>query len=162
MAYVVGALRTVMEWATVPVLAVAMCLPHGALVYWLSSSSVSLLQVPNPAMPSARSTEAHMQSSVCHPACLYNRRGFACEHGCWRPSALMSGHGLTSRNAAAQSAALRRPAIRSALRLSSQDPAGAPARQDWSTATATASEHARADADGPSTAELFLQVCSGC
>ena len=96
MAYVVGALRTVMEWATVPVLAVAMCLPHGALVYWLSSSSVSLLQVPNPAMPSARSTEAHMQSSVCHPACLYNRRGFACEHGCWRPSALMSGHGLTS------------------------------------------------------------------
>ena len=45
MAYVMGALRTVMEWATVPVLAVAMCLPHGALVYWLSSSTVSLAQV---------------------------------------------------------------------------------------------------------------------
>lgn len=44
-AYVVGALKTVMEWATVPVLVVAMCLPHGALVYWLSSSSVSLAQV---------------------------------------------------------------------------------------------------------------------
>ena len=73
MTYVMGALRTVMEWATVPVLAVAMCLPHGALVYWLSSSSVSLLQVPDPAMPSARSTEAHMQSSVCHLACLNNK-----------------------------------------------------------------------------------------
>ena len=48
MAYVMVALRTVMEWATVPVLAVAMCLPHGALVYWLSSSSVSLAQVRQP------------------------------------------------------------------------------------------------------------------
>ena len=74
MAYVMGALRTVMEWATVPVLAVAMCLPHGALVYWLSSSSMSLLQVPSLAMPSARSTEAHIQCPVCHLACLYNRK----------------------------------------------------------------------------------------
>ena len=45
MAYMMGALRIAMEWATVPVLAVAMCLPHGALVYWLSSSTVSLAQV---------------------------------------------------------------------------------------------------------------------
>ena len=45
MAYVMGGLKTLMEWATVPVLAVAMCLPHGALVYWLSSSSLSLAQV---------------------------------------------------------------------------------------------------------------------
>ena len=45
MTYVMGSLRTLMEWATVPVLAVAMCLPHGALVYWLSSSSLSLAQV---------------------------------------------------------------------------------------------------------------------
>ena len=43
-AYMMGVLRTVLEWATVPVLAVAMCLPHGALVYWLSSSTVSLAQ----------------------------------------------------------------------------------------------------------------------
>ena len=44
-AYMMGVLRTVLEWATVPVLAVAMCLPHGALVYWLSSSTVSIAQV---------------------------------------------------------------------------------------------------------------------
>ena len=52
-AYVMGALRTIMEWATVPVLAVAMCLPHGALVYWLSSSTVSLAQVRSYAVPLA-------------------------------------------------------------------------------------------------------------
>ena len=64
MAYVMGALRTVMEWATVPVLAVAMCLPHGALVYWLSSSSVSLLQVPSLAMSVVCPPDAHMQKPV--------------------------------------------------------------------------------------------------
>ena len=52
-AYVMGALRTIMEWAIVPVLAVAMCLPHGALVYWLSSSTVSLAQVRSYAVPLA-------------------------------------------------------------------------------------------------------------
>lgn len=55
MAYVMGALRTVMEWVTVPVLAVAMCLPHGALVYWLSSSTVSLAQASALVLTSSRS-----------------------------------------------------------------------------------------------------------
>lgn len=70
MLYVMGALRTVMEWATVPVLAVAMCLPHGALVYWLSSSSVSLLQV----LCLARSLDALVQESVRHLACLGSKK----------------------------------------------------------------------------------------
>jgi len=45
MAYVMGAIRSALEWVTVPVLAIAMCLPHGALVYWLSSSTFSIAQV---------------------------------------------------------------------------------------------------------------------
>lgn len=61
MAYMMEALRTVMEWATVPVLAVAMCLPHGALVYWLSSSMVSLAQVRYQHDPSS-------PASVCYTA----------------------------------------------------------------------------------------------
>ena len=44
-AYVMGAARAVLEWVTVPVLAIALGLPHGALVYWLSSSTFSLGQV---------------------------------------------------------------------------------------------------------------------
>ena len=75
MVYVMGALRTVMEWATVPVLAVAMCLPHGALVYWLSSSSMSLLQVLCQATCSTCPPDAHMHESVYHLACL-NRKSF--------------------------------------------------------------------------------------
>ncbi|EIE20465.1 hypothetical protein COCSUDRAFT_67376 [Coccomyxa subellipsoidea C-169] len=43
-AYVMGAARAVLEWVTVPVLAIALGLPHGALVYWLSSSTFSLGQ----------------------------------------------------------------------------------------------------------------------
>ena len=43
--WLLGLMKGAMEWATVPVLAVAMALPHGALVYWLSSSLCSLAQV---------------------------------------------------------------------------------------------------------------------
>ena len=74
----------------------------------------------------------------------------------------MREHALKICYAAAQSAALRRPAIRHALRLSSQDTARPSAQQDCSAAEAAASKHARADADGSSTTRLFLQVCSGC
>ncbi len=45
LAWLLGLMRGAMEWATVPVLALAMALPHGALVYWLSSSLCSLAQV---------------------------------------------------------------------------------------------------------------------
>ena len=44
-AWMLGVMKGAMEWATVPVLALAMALPHGALVYWLSSSLCSLAQV---------------------------------------------------------------------------------------------------------------------
>ncbi len=44
-AYVLGLAKGLLEWVTVPVLALALSLPHGALVYWLSSSSFSILQV---------------------------------------------------------------------------------------------------------------------
>ena len=43
-AYVMGAAKAVLEWVTVPVLAIALGLPHGALVYWLSSSTFSVCQ----------------------------------------------------------------------------------------------------------------------
>lgn len=39
-----GAAKAVLEWVTVPVLAIALGLPHGALVYWLSSSTFSVCQ----------------------------------------------------------------------------------------------------------------------
>lgn len=44
-AYVMGIAKALLEWMTVPVLALALSLPHGALVYWLSSSTFSILQV---------------------------------------------------------------------------------------------------------------------
>ena len=50
-AWLLGVLRVAMEWATVPVLALAMALPHGALVYWLSSSACSLAQVVRLSLP---------------------------------------------------------------------------------------------------------------
>ncbi|BDA50658.1 probable mitochondrial inner membrane protein OXA1L [Coccomyxa sp. Obi] len=43
-AYVMGIAKGLLEWVTVPVLALALGLPHGALVYWLSSSTFSILQ----------------------------------------------------------------------------------------------------------------------
>jgi hypothetical protein len=43
-AYVLRVVKGIVEWVTVPVLALALCLPHGALVYWLSSSSFSIAQ----------------------------------------------------------------------------------------------------------------------
>ncbi|CAL8465063.1 g4598 [Coccomyxa elongata] len=42
--YVMGIAKALLEWVTVPVLALALSLPHGALVYWLSSSTFSILQ----------------------------------------------------------------------------------------------------------------------
>lgn len=44
-AYVLGGVKAALEWVTVPVLALALCLPHGALIYWLSSSTFSIAQV---------------------------------------------------------------------------------------------------------------------
>ena len=87
MAYVMGALKIAMEWATVPVLAVAMCLPHGALVYWLSSSSMSLLQVPSLAIPTICSTDAHIHGSLSS-SFLQEEVHFACQQSCCQPSAL--------------------------------------------------------------------------
>ena len=69
MAWVLGAVKGALEWATVPVLALAMALPHGALVYWLSSSTCSLAQVISPGRPFAWKmhvcVHVHRSNSKC-------------------------------------------------------------------------------------------------
>ena len=39
------ALRTVLEWLCVPLLAISLQLPQGTLLYWLASSTFTLAQV---------------------------------------------------------------------------------------------------------------------
>ena len=43
-AWVSGKVRLLLEWVTLPLLLTAMQLPHGAVIYWLSSSSLALAQ----------------------------------------------------------------------------------------------------------------------
>lgn len=43
-AWVSGKLRLLLEWVTLPLLLTAMQLPHGAVLYWLTSSSLALAQ----------------------------------------------------------------------------------------------------------------------
>ena len=42
--WVSGKLRLLLEWVTLPLMLTAMQLPHGAVIYWLSSSSLALAQ----------------------------------------------------------------------------------------------------------------------
>ncbi|KAL4859761.1 ALBINO3-like protein 2 [Chlorella vulgaris] len=44
MLWVMGGLRLLLEWMMVPLFAVALQLPHGALCYWATSSSLALAQ----------------------------------------------------------------------------------------------------------------------
>ena len=43
-AWLLGKLRLFLEWLTVPMLLVALQLPHASLVYWLSSGLATLGQ----------------------------------------------------------------------------------------------------------------------
>ena len=48
------ALRTVLEWLCVPLLAIGLQLPQATLVYWLASSTFTLAQVPSSASHTSR------------------------------------------------------------------------------------------------------------
>ncbi len=64
-AYMMGVLKGALEWVTVPVLALALCMPHGALVYWLSSSSFTIAQVLSnfPAQPAHHASQLGFSSA---------------------------------------------------------------------------------------------------
>ena len=82
-AWVLGVVKGAMEWATVPVLALAMALPHGALVYWLSSSLCSLAQVrfrkrPPPTVSSGRGKNNERCSEAAIPLHRFRPHGMRC------------------------------------------------------------------------------------
>jgi len=45
MRWVMGNVKLVLEWVTVPLFIIALQLPQGAVLYWLASSLTALAQV---------------------------------------------------------------------------------------------------------------------
>ena len=53
MAWVMGNVKLLLEWLTIPLFIIALQLPQGAALYWLVSSLAALAQVLLPLPPSS-------------------------------------------------------------------------------------------------------------
>jgi membrane protein insertase Oxa1/YidC/SpoIIIJ len=63
-AWLLGKLRLFLEWLTVPMLLVALQLPHAPLVYWLSSGLATLGQQSLLRLPAVRYARLHLVRKV--------------------------------------------------------------------------------------------------
>lgn len=81
-AWLVGKLRLFLEWLTVPMLLVALQLPHASLCYWLSSGLATLGQHYALKLPAVRSALALSMEILLHAAARPGR--VASEAFTWR------------------------------------------------------------------------------